>query len=1286
MRTFGSGFQTKLESGSYAPILLVHYELKEYISGDEPDTGTTVVTDYYWSERETTFDGNTYLPTIINSSPLNMELDASRQVFSEFSLQVGNNLGQLVSVIQSGMKATVYFGFQESDGSVVDAEVMFIGTVEGDIEITEDSVSFNLQDIAYSYDRQIPNLIDEVNFVGAGREDIGEPLPLVFGRAKDHICRSVTGQFTTAIAEDVNYTFSGYDDIFQLWNTMGSFKQTVDDLRNRSAGADWYTDWNYDNTMGDINVACSTDISDYELWNTLNPDRADGLDIGALAYPPSGLYDSYRTFWINDLKHTFNIVEDEWYQVRFTVLNWEAGTLRVVGQFKDSNGDVFDGSTETSGLTRKLNASNPALPINSTPFFFLKGAGAVETPQLGFMVSHDFRGKITFDYLGKSKSNAGGYFYVTDDIAHWKKKHLVADDDNNLTLDLDVAVDYTPEETNQVTELNAGETIRVNHTVTDIEFDADGFAVKYGSNPEPYFLSPYATEYPEVSGNRITFPYGDDVEDYFAVGEYVYIENNRPANWDDTDASQDVFDNGLAEIDSLSGYSQITAVNTDFNYIEISDELDSNLEVILDDEFIFAEFAYNTVTLQYGQTWLDYGYFQSGTTIQIGLSSYTIQDVSSDVMTLADADFGSPYTTYDTFNYSITLYDYPMLTWSLRIDNYPKNMWKVSVAEPIQHAYKRGMTVTAITEQDEVFCIADHAVQRVTNLKVNGIALPADIGYVVELESTDHSEDGNTRSFVKIPFESLANVAALALNIDTTNLAEQNTTNVADEITVSDDGHTHLVGASRTYNWAVELQHSSFNYVASQSPTIKIRSGSFSLTIYARTGWMNPIRFTSSSSKCYIDFYDGFNISRTASFERTDSLTGTTQYDYVTKSGTDGYMASRMAEPETTNETTLDAANVIKIGTASRGGDYVSEGYLLLNSPVALSQARSNMVITCDVIGNIDGESGYQPPHHQIKNLINKFATNPISGTEGSANIVQFVNESEMDDYFGKVWNSYSSLDEAADRYPRFSQLSNTNTDSTAFKSPNAELGNSLVPVGNTDTETANAVHYNEIGFHALDFSINSKNQLRDVVGNMLFQANMVCVWRNGIAYLKLLTETPSNNGTLDNSDMVMKTMSLTKSPVADLATDITVLFDRGSEGFSRAYNYAKYDWTGGNLSITKLDATRKYGSYDRDKEFELDMVRDQVAAELLAKRFYQEYAAAKFHSRFTTVLANLAYEPTDNLTVSIPIHRDSMMDRGLVTRKTLRFGSAVERTPDLIDFEIRENHTTSGYYLSLYL
>jgi hypothetical protein len=59
-----------------------------------------------------------------------------------------------------------------------------------------------------------------------------------------------------------------------------------------------------------------------------------------------------------------------------------------------------------------------------------------------------------------------------------------------------------------------------------------------------------------------------------------------------------------------------------------------------------------------------------------------------------------------------------------------------------------------------------------------------------------------------------------------------------------------------------------------------------------------------------------------------------------------------------------------------------------------------------------------------------------------------------------------------------------------------------------------------------------------------------------------------------------------------------------------------------------------------------------------------------------------LAIEVGDYVTVETPIYVNGVLDKGLVVSRTLEFGSAVDKTPDLIHLSVRENHTGTGFYL----
>ncbi len=204
MRSFGSGFATKLTSSSYLPVVFCKYELITYVSGATAGTGTQTTTNYYWSERGITYDSQAYEARLINTSPLEQSLDESNQVMGEMGLQIANSPSNLAGVVQAGMKCTVYLGFEDTAGSgtVTDAEIIYIGIVEGDIEITEDSVSFNLQDIANIYDKQLPELITREEYPYADPDSIGDTKPIVMGRVRDLECRAVASGFASVLGQD----------------------------------------------------------------------------------------------------------------------------------------------------------------------------------------------------------------------------------------------------------------------------------------------------------------------------------------------------------------------------------------------------------------------------------------------------------------------------------------------------------------------------------------------------------------------------------------------------------------------------------------------------------------------------------------------------------------------------------------------------------------------------------------------------------------------------------------------------------------------------------------------------------------------------------------------------------------------------------------------------------------------------------------------------------------------------------------------------------------------------
>ena len=923
MRSFGSGFTTKLASSSYLPVIFCKYELITYVSGASAGTGTKTTTNFYWSERGVTYDSQAYEARLINTSPLEQSLDESNQVMGEMGLQIAKSPSNLAGVIQAGMKCTVYLGFEDTAGSgtVTDAEIIHIGIVEGDIEITEDSVSFNLEDIANIYDKQLPELITREEYPYADPDSIGDTKPIIMGRVRDLECRAVASGF--------------------------------------------------------------------------------------------------------------------------------ASVLGATG-----NGRVYD-----------------SVDANGNAVIVVEG---------------------------------DAYIFVADDIGWWK----------------DIGI------------------------------------------------------YPEMTINTVKSP---------VTGNSYDGQCNNPLYTDQTTC------------EANSG------------------------------------------------TWHN----------------------SNEVIQPTDV-------TFDT----------------------TVNLWKITLDAPLKTDHNASDTVyesgslCATTNEGYAYLVADHAVESIVNVKVDGLPVSAQV-------ITDHQMpltcmDWNLptgKAYVIVPTNAggIGKSAAEGITVVDT-LVVDDTIGVDDTIDVDEPGHKH-VAAVQAYNHSITINaawHTDIDPVAFENGkvTIKITSGSFSMLAhdYPNQYVSYPVSFTSMSPQVRVRFYistfgTGASISDTGwkyiyiNSQRVDADGGVT-YSNVNRvwgSNRPKDVTAITSYPPPVGSGTTNAndvkAQVYKTGSAVKTGSVVKSGTIKLVGGNSAADVLVGQKVTCDVIGICDGSAGYVTPHNQIKKFINLYARNPLVGTEGSANIVSFVNESEMDTDFDKVFNTDTAANSGASKYP----LLNTKSTNLTNPSPTADLSN-------TDTVE---------GFHCIDFAITEPNRLRDIVGDMLFHSNSTINWQNGIARIKYTGGTPTKDDDIQSDDLVMKSMSLARSKASDLATDISVRYDYSPvKDFSRRYDYAEKIGTGAFYTKTKLDAIRARGTHSRERSYDLPMARDQITAEFVSKRLYDKHSSPKFEAGISTVLKNLAIEVGDYVTVETPIYVNGILDKGLVVSRTLEFGSAVDKTPDLIHLSVRENHTGTGFYL----
>ena len=884
MRSFGSGFTTKLASSSYLPVIFCKYELITYVSGASAGTGTKTTTNFYWSERGVTYDSQAYEARLVNTSPLEQTLDESNQVFGEMGLQIANSPTNLAGAIQAGMKCTVYLGFEDTAGSgtVTDAEEMFVGVVEGSIEITEDSVSFNLEDIAHTYDKQLPELITRDEYPYADPDSVGDTKPIVMGRVRDLVTRPVASGFASVLAFDV---------------FIESFVYVTDDIG-------WWQD---------------------------------------------------------------------------AIVGSETGTYPVMTINTSGEGDEED------------------IQINS----------------------------IEFD--------------TTYNL--WK-----------LNLDSNV------------------------------------------------------TQFPHI-------------------GDTIYQKDS---------------------------------------------------------------------------------------------------------------------------------------CWTPQVTKY-------------------------------AYLVADHAVESITNVKVDGI--PVEYTALTDLSPLDFGvcSDWNLplgKAYVLVPTNpagvSVSGGGGLAIE-DT--IEVEDTIVLDDTIDVEEPGHEHS-SPEQVYNYSVRIKSTwtheeetpekSLDEYLDGGITIVLRAGSLKINLYYYPTELvdYPVNFSSTSPSFYVTYHirNRFGAPKarwrmiTTNAQRTDA-DGVETYNFGSKvypaDHEVNFVKATSVFPISTagSDENKVKAEVVKTGTVVKSGAAIKTGTIRVSGGNSAADVLVGQKVTCDVIGICDGSTGYVKPHNQIEKFINQYARNPISGTEGSANITGFSNESEMDTAFDKVYNTDNASKSATTLYP----LLNIQSTEANNPSPTKDLGN-------IDTTE---------GFHCLDFAITEPNRFRDIVGDMLFHSNATLNWRNGVAQIKYNGDTLTEDGTIVESDLMMKSMSLARSKASDLATEVNVRYDYSqSKDFGRRYEHAERTGTGSDFVKTKLDATRVAGTYSRERAYDLPMARDQVSAEFVSKRLYDDKSAPKFEAGVTTVLKNLAFEVGDYVTTETPIYTNGVLDKGLVTSRTLEFGSAVDQQPDLIHLTVKENHTDDGFYL----
>ncbi|MDP6586343.1 MAG: phage tail protein, partial [Anaerolineales bacterium] len=624
------------------------------------------------------------------------------------------------------------------------------------------------------------------------------------------------------------------------------------------------------------------------------------------------------------------------------------------------------------------------------------------------------------------------------------------------------------------------------------------------------------------------------------------------------------------------------------------------------------------------------------------------------------------------------------------------------------------------------YLIADHPVYKVSNIKVNGSPIDSERYSIIEdHDGTNYYLNGinapQGKAYILLEQE---RVRYKTNTISGSNVGLSDTTNVKDDIEVEDsiwvDDQTHEHIASTTSQWNYQVSgtwQATVTGLGSSGVKITVVTGSVRQIVVCfgtnsfetyHGGGVNintPWAFTSSSTNIYLDVLvqgtAGFNH---LSFQgsRTDPVAGTTTFALGLLQGNPNIgqpFSSRMTfsfpAPPGASATSKDHANVQKAGDAKKKGVATKTGSVSLTNTQGSAgssdssipnitndeidsyrasdyiDVRSRNVVTCDVVGFLNDYQVHSTPQDMVYEFINKYARNPIVGTEGSADIVEYSDWFTADDYFTTGYNMNPSIYGAS---------------TATLVAPNANAGSVDTSIEQDYTTSPSIVLGNTLattveGAHVFDIAITEPQRFRDIVSDMLLHGNMSLHWRNGIAQVKHHPKVPVMQSYLYDSDVVMQTGSVSRSSDADLATEVTVRYDYSPEkDYQRQYEYLIKTGTGQNLVKTKLDATRRFGSKTSERLYDLPMIRDQISAEIVAERIYDKYSSSKYRVGMASTLNQLALEPGDDITVEVPIFDNSVI-AGVVEGKTLTFGSAIDLTPDLISLDVAENHVGEGAY-----
>jgi hypothetical protein len=170
--------------------------------------------------------------------------------------------------------------------------------------------------------------------------------------------------------------------------------------------------------------------------------------------------------------------------------------------------------------------------------------------------------------------------------------------------------------------------------------------------------------------------------------------------------------------------------------------------------------------------------------------------------------------------------------------------------------------------------------------------------------------------------------------------------------------------------------------------------------------------------------------------------------------------------------------------------------------------------------------------------------------------------------------------------------------------------------------DTASFLHvYNRLLNYPSNFVLMERKNVMQLVEDIAYQSRCVVYVRDGIAFIKYLSEEPTSAATISASDVLANTLKITLSSTDDVATKHVISWSRSQSE--------------GDLNLILKHNVAKYGTHDKSTSYYTQNIYDNV---LKSATFWMIRDANVWKQvEFSTPIKHLALEVFDCVTLDLP-------------------------------------------------